>query len=624
MVSTDSRQRICDAAEVLVVGGNSKPQQIDVPIEAPAPDALSRELFMQCVRIAVPDQPEQCRAADDVAATFPKDGVKSGSFPFQAHTRACRPAVVAQGGGADRQGWPGNRPGAERLPDLSRNAGRRNCKAKSKAGQAVEFSKRTQDNNWQVGAQCRRRQLGFDIDEGLIDDKPAAAVTQGTGGICDDVERRRTSVRIVGVHDHGVTDARADVPDVIARRDVAPAVRPGISMLAVGGADDRHCAGSSQMRQPLDQRLCAGGDRDVDARRDMIRCARGVQQRDFVGCGRKAVQGRCEMLLRHGPWHGIDAGGQIKPRRQRPAVARNRFAQIAAMLHGPLLPLFSSAREWLARAAFVAVAMVAAAPSAASAQQPQPRIASINVCTDQLVLALADPQQIAGLSPYSRDAVRSWSATRAAQFPKLSGEAEDVLILKPDVVVAGRFTKRATRELLKDKGLRVIEFDAARSLDDVRSQIRRMGDIVGHPERAAVEIAKLDAAVARLRTQVKGRSYEVLALSRRGWVSGSDSLTTAMLAEVGLSNAAPAFGLRLGGFASLEAIINLKPDLILLSEGGDRAEDQGRAFLLHPALERLYPPAKRIIISERLTVCGGPMLVEALEHLAAELARLRR
>jgi iron complex transport system substrate-binding protein len=291
------------------------------------------------------------------------------------------------------------------------------------------------------------------------------------------------------------------------------------------------------------------------------------------------------------------------------------------VFHAPFLPLFAGAREWLRPALLVAAALLAAAPSVASAQQP--RIASINVCTDQLLLALADPEQIVGLSPYSRDAVRSWSASKAAHFPKLSGEAEDVLILKPDAVVAGRFTKRATRELLKQKGLRVVEFDAARSFDDVRSQMKRMGDIVGHPDRAAAEVARLDASVARMRAQVKGQPYTVLAVSRRGWVSGSDSLTSAMLAEVGLSNAASAFGIRLGGFAPLEAIVKLKPDLILLSEGGDRAEDQGKAFLLHPALERLYPPEKRIVVSERLTVCGGPMLVEALDRLAAELARLR-
>ena len=81
-------------------------------------------------------------------------------------------------------------------------------------------------------------------------------------------------------------------------------------------------------------------------------------------------------------------------------------------------------------------------------------------------------------------------------------------------------------------------------------------------------------------------------------------------------------GVGFGGFASLEAIVNLKPDFILVSEAGDRAEDDGRAFLLHPALERFYPPSKRIVIPDRLTVCGGVMLVDALDVLIAELARV--
>ena len=163
-----------------------------------------------------------------------------------------------------------------------------------------------------------------------------------------------------------------------------------------------------------------------------------------------------------------------------------------------------------------------------------PRIASINVCTDQLLMALADPAQILGLSPYARDPALSWDAAKAGQFPKLSGTAEDVLVLKPDVVVAGRFTKLATRQLLKDKGLRVVEFDAARSLDDVKKQIRLMGDVTQHPDRAAAEISRLDAAIAHARQVAARKPYRVLALSRRGWVTGGDSLTSSLLANAGL------------------------------------------------------------------------------------------
>jgi iron complex transport system substrate-binding protein len=253
-----------------------------------------------------------------------------------------------------------------------------------------------------------------------------------------------------------------------------------------------------------------------------------------------------------------------------------------------------------------------------------PRIASINLCTDQLLMTLADPPQILGLSPYSRDPARSWAAAQAGSFPRLSGTAEDVLILQPDVVVAGRFTKLATRELLKDKGLRVVEFDAARSLDDAKKQIRLMGEVTRHPDRASAEIERLDVAIAHVRQLAARRPYRVLAVSRRGWVAGGDSLTSSLLANAGLSNAAKDLGLKSGGFASLETIVNLQPDLILVSDDGGFAEDEGSAFLLHPALERFYPASKRIVIPERLTVCGGPMLSEAMDRLASELERVGR
>jgi iron complex transport system substrate-binding protein len=253
-----------------------------------------------------------------------------------------------------------------------------------------------------------------------------------------------------------------------------------------------------------------------------------------------------------------------------------------------------------------------------------PRIVSMNVCTDQLLIPLADPEQIAGLSRFSRDNRQSYAADEARHYPMLSGAAEDVLALKPDIVVASLFDKRSTRELLKANGLHLAEFSVPRNLDEVKAQIREMGEIAGHPDRATAEIARLDAAVARARGAVAAKRYRVLPLSRRGWVAGSDSLISSLLSETGLFNAAGDLGVGWGGYASLEAIVNAKPDFIVLSDGGDRAEDDGQAFLLHPALERFYPPARRIVIPERLTVCGGVMLADALEVLVRELQRVAR
>lgn len=278
--------------------------------------------------------------------------------------------------------------------------------------------------------------------------------------------------------------------------------------------------------------------------------------------------------------------------------------------------LMHRCRASSASIALAALTICAVVPASGA---PLPRIVSMNVCTDQVLLTLADPEQILGLSRFSRDA---WVAGDVRRYATLSGGAEDVLVLKPDVVVASLFDKRATRELLKANGLRLAELAVPRTLNEVKDQIRELGDIAGHPDRAAQQIARLDAALARARQAVAARHYRVLPLSRRGWVAGSDSFVGSLLAETGLFNIAGDLGFAFGGFASLEAIVSLKPDLLLVSQAGDFARDDGQAFLLHPALERFYPVQKRIVIPERLTECGGVMLAEALDVLVAELKRV--
>ncbi|MCR4281577.1 MAG: ABC transporter substrate-binding protein, partial [Bauldia sp.] len=64
-------------------------------------------------------------------------------------------------------------------------------------------------------------------------------------------------------------------------------------------------------------------------------------------------------------------------------------------------------------------------------------------------------------------------------------------------------------------------------------------------------------------------------------------------------------------------------DIIVVPYENRRAEDQGSALLAHPALARLYPPERRIVLPERLTVCGGSSLPTALDWLATEAGRVQ-
>lgn len=269
------------------------------------------------------------------------------------------------------------------------------------------------------------------------------------------------------------------------------------------------------------------------------------------------------------------------------------------------------------RARLLAALLVGLAGLPATPARAAPRVVSINLCADQLLVPLADPDQILGLSPYAHDKLHSGVAAEAKRHPALSGTAEEVLALKPDLVLASSFTSRATRELLRRQEIRLVELDAVRSLDEAKAQLRQVATLLGHPERAESAIARIEAAAGRARAAAPS-GLTVLPLQRRGWVTGRGTLLGSMLQLAGLT---PALGGRdLGRFLPLEDIVAQRPDLLVVSDAGG-AEDQGAALLLHPALLRLYPPERRIVLPDSLSLlCGGPALAGALDRLAAEIA----
>jgi iron complex transport system substrate-binding protein len=614
-------QRSRQVVETGGVGRQTESQEVIGPVETTAPDMPSRQRGVQLLGMGMPGKPEQWRTADNRKARFHQNLVKLVGLLFKPAARVIGPWLIAERRRTDQQRRPGARPRAQCPGDTLDHIRRAYRESQPQSGKAIEFAERAQDHYRPIGAQCDRADGWIDIGEGFIDDQPSAAAFQ----LCRNPRQRGAigdaAIGIIGIDDDRVDRAFGARVEVVDRNHGMTGIAPGERVFAIGRSDDRNEPGCGKIRQRLDQRLSPGSSHDIGTVGYAVGFSRDIQQRLRFSARRQTLP-HAFRQMRDWPRPGVDPGRQIEPTAGRAAMACVRLGEVTTMLHGRFMPSSASKCEGL-RCALVAIAILTSVGSqGASYASELPRIASINLCTDQLLVTLADPAQILGLSPYSRDRARSWDAAKAAQFPKLSGEAEDVLVLRPDIVVAGRFTKRATRELLKEKGLRVVEFDAARSLDDVKKQIRQMGDLVRHPDRAAAEIQRLDTAIAHAREVVSRKPYRVLALSRRGWVSGGDSLTSSLLATAGLSNAAADLGFKLGGFASLEAIVSLRPDFLLVSDAGDFAEDEGRAFMLHPALERLYPASKRLVIPEKLTVCGGPRLSEALDRLASELERV--
>ena len=264
------------------------------------------------------------------------------------------------------------------------------------------------------------------------------------------------------------------------------------------------------------------------------------------------------------------------------------------------------------------LALFALCASAFVADAKPQRVVSINLCADQLLVALADPGQIAALSPLVRDRHLSYVADTARTIPVHRGSAEDIVKTRADLVLIGPYDNRYLRAFIADKGVPVLTLGHWTSLAQGRDEIRKLADALGTTERGAELIAAIDTALAETKNVApQGRS--VVMLHRRGYVSGTDGISAEVAASIGLKDAAPALGLPQGGFVPLEKLIAAKPDFIVVSDARAKAEDQGTALLQHPALATLYPAKKRIVLPDRLTICGGPATPELIKTFGAEV-----
>jgi iron complex transport system substrate-binding protein len=255
----------------------------------------------------------------------------------------------------------------------------------------------------------------------------------------------------------------------------------------------------------------------------------------------------------------------------------------------------------------------------AFADSPQ-RVVSFNLCADQLVVALADSNQIAALSPYAQDRHLSVVAERARAFPTLDWSAEGTVALGPDLVLIGPNDRRETRRMLNALNIAVADVALVTDIATARDQILSIAARLGHPERGEAMVRALDDARSRLAAAARPIAKTALVVERGGYVEGPQSLVATLLAEAGLRLPAGAPA-GYGGYMSLEMLLVTRPDLLVLKDPPLQPEDQGALFFTHPAVAALYPANRRIALPTRYTLCGGPALIEALDYLADVLGR---
>ncbi|MFC0205721.1 ABC transporter substrate-binding protein [Novosphingobium soli] len=250
------------------------------------------------------------------------------------------------------------------------------------------------------------------------------------------------------------------------------------------------------------------------------------------------------------------------------------------------------------------------APPARPAVPAPRRIVSLNLCADQLVLALADRGQIAGLTRNATDPHMSAAAASARGLRVLRGSAEEIMAIEPDLVIGMPARRSPAIAVLKSRKYPAVDLKSAESYAAIVGSIREVAKAVGHPERGEALVARMDrdlAGLPRARPGLVAAYYQ-----RRGYLTGTGTLVDDLMHRVGVTNLAAKLGKPALSQMSLEEMAAARPDFLVVDTATDRVVDQGTAMMHHPVLDGI----PRIGIPQAWTVCGGPAYVKAARALA--------
>lgn len=248
-------------------------------------------------------------------------------------------------------------------------------------------------------------------------------------------------------------------------------------------------------------------------------------------------------------------------------------------------------------------------------------IVSLNVCADQLLLALADRRQIGAVTVYAADPDMSAAARAARGVATTRGSAEELLTLVPELLLVAPYQVTAKHALLP--GVRIVAVPEANDAAAIAANIATVAAAVGHPERAAPLLASLRATLPPITAP---RGPVVAQYQRGGYLSGTGTLVDDLIRRAGFRNLATELRRPPLSRLGLEKIIADKPDYLLIERRSgaapNSASDRGAALLDHPALAAAFPPVRRLTLDGVLTVCGGPAYPRAVAALRAQVAAL--
>ncbi len=248
------------------------------------------------------------------------------------------------------------------------------------------------------------------------------------------------------------------------------------------------------------------------------------------------------------------------------------------------------------------------------------RIASINICIDQLLWELAPHERLVSFSYLTADPIWSPIANQVKGIALNHGLAEELVPLHPDIILAGEFDAPHAIDLLQKLGKRVERLPLPRTLGDINEQILQLANLVGAHEKAQHMVNNITAHIAGLQAANDGATpLTAFWYSSNGVVIGDGTLEHELMQLAGLRNLAAERGMFGFNQLDLELLLSAKPQILIVEENGDTAFSLAREYLSHPALRNA--DFNIVTLPAGLSGCAASVVADVAQVLKQELAK---
>ena len=220
------------------------------------------------------------------------------------------------------------------------------------------------------------------------------------------------------------------------------------------------------------------------------------------------------------------------------------------------------------------------------------RIHTVSLGHDEMTYALVPAERVVAVGKFTQNPVYSNVAALAKEVPGISRDAEQIVSHDPDIVMASPFAKAELLEALGNVGITVVQTQLHNDPEGRILDILFLGYVYGEEERALELVEEVRGRFDELKalTDAKPEASQLRVMSLTSYsdklyTAGSGSTEGSIIQGAGGINVAAEAGIERNKTTSLEGVISMQPDLVILPQPADSGGDEFRDRLLNdPAL----------------------------------------